>query len=64
MINYAQKIREYRERKFLTQEELAKLLGVSIPSITRWENGKFEPTMQVKKKLYQLFIEAGMKVED
>ncbi len=64
MINYAQKIKEYRERKFLTQVELAELLGVGKSSITRWENGQFEPTMKIKKKLYQLFIEAGMKVED
>ena len=62
MINYSIKIKEYRERKFLTQEELAKILGVSKMSITRWETGKFEPTMQVKKKLYQLFVEAGMQV--
>ena len=60
MFNYAQKIREYRERKLLTQEDLAKVLSVSVTSITRWENGKFEPTMAVKRKLRELFIEAGM----
>ena len=60
MFNYAQKIREYRERKLLTQEDLAKVLNVSVTSITRWENGKFEPTMAVKRKLRELFIEAGM----
>ena len=60
MINYAQKIREYRERKLLTQEDLAKVLNVSVTSITRWENGKFEPTMAIKRKLRELFIEAGM----
>ena len=60
MINYAEKIREYRERKLLTQEDLAKVLGVSVTSITRWENGKFEPTMAIKRKLRELFIEAGM----
>lgn len=64
MINYAQKIKEYRERKFLTQVELAKLLGVGKTTVTRWETGQFEPTMKIKKKLYQLFIEAGIKVED
>ena len=64
IINYAVKIKEYRQRKFFTQEDLAKVLNVSVASITRWENGKFEPTMQIKKILYQLFLEAGMKVED
>ena len=64
MIDYAKKIKEYRERKFLTQTELAKVLGVSLASITRWETGQFEPTMKIKKVLYGLFIEAGMKLED
>lgn len=64
MINYAIKIKEYRERKLLTQEDLAKLLSVSVTSITRWENSKFEPTMVIKRKLRELFIEAGMKLED
>ncbi|WP_084318546.1 helix-turn-helix transcriptional regulator [[Mycoplasma] imitans] len=41
MFNYAKKIKEYRERKFLTQQELAKLLGVTYVSICRWETGKF-----------------------
>lgn len=64
IINYAVKIKEYRQRKFLTQEDLAMVLNVSVTSVTRWENGKFEPTMKIKKKLYQLFVEAGIKVED
>ena len=64
MINYAQKIKEYRQRKFLTQVQLAKLLDVGKTTVTRWETGQFEPTIKIKKKLYELFIEAGMKVED
>lgn len=48
MIDYAKKIKEYRERKFLTQAELAKLIGVFISCVTRWENGIFNPTMRVK----------------
>ena len=63
MINYAASIKEYRERKFLTQIELAKILNVSKTSVTRWETGMFEPTMKLKKKLYLLFIEAGLKIE-
>ena len=62
MINYAEKIREYRERKLLTQTDLAKILGVGMVSGSRWESSKHEPTMAVKRKLRELFIEAGMQI--
>ena len=64
MYDYAKKIREYRERKFLTQEELAEVLNVSYVSVSRWETGRFEPTMDTKKKLVSLFDEIGMKLDD
>lgn len=63
MIDYAKTIKEYRQRKLLTQEDLAKILGVSVTSITRWENGKFEPTMKMKRILNKMFIEAGLANE-
>ena len=64
MFDYAKKIREYRERKCLTQEELAKLLNVSYVSVCRWEIDRFEPTMDTKKKLVALFNEIEMKLND
>lgn len=64
MFDHAKKIREYRERKFLTKEELAKILGVTFVSISRWERGKYEPNMETKKKLVALFNEIGMKLDD
>lgn len=64
MFDYAKKIKEYRERKFLTQEELAKLLGVNYVTVSRWEKGSFEPNMAMKKKLVGLFKEAGMEVDN
>ena len=63
MIDYAKTIKEYRNKKLLTQEDLAKILGVSVTSITRWENGKFEPTMKMKRVLNKMFIEAGLANE-
>ena len=64
MFDYAKTIREYRERKCLTQEELAKILNVSYVSVYRWETGRFEPTMESKKKLVALFNEIGMKLDN
>lgn len=64
MIDYAKAVKEYRERKFLTQVQLADLLGVKFVTISRWETGRFEPNMAMKKRLVGLFREAGMKVGD
>ena len=33
------KIKEYRRKEDLTQEELAKILGVSHQSVSKWEQG-------------------------
>lgn len=63
MIKYGLKIKQYRELKFLTQDEFAKVLGVSKTSVNRWETGKFTPTLKIKKRIYQLLIEAGIKIE-
>jgi DNA-binding XRE family transcriptional regulator len=64
MFDYARKIREYRERKFISQQELAKILGVSNVTVCRWETGRYEPDMETKKKLVALFKEIGMKLDD
>ncbi len=64
MFDYAKKIKEYRERTFITQEELAEKLGVNYVSVCRWETGRFEPNMDTKKKLVALFNEIGMKIDD
>ena len=37
------KIREYRETAGLTKTELAKKMGVSIPTVSRWERGEDYP---------------------
>ena len=53
-------IKEYRETSFLTQQELGNILGVTFVTVNRWENGVFEPSLKQKRKLYQLFKEAGL----
>lgn len=60
-MNYAKKIKEYRNKVLITQQELAKILGVGIANISRWEQGHYEPTLETKKKLKKLFDEVGIK---
>ncbi len=63
-MDYAKKIKEYREKVLITQVELAKILDVGVVNVSRWEKGHFEPTMETKRKLRKLFEEAGIKVDD
>lgn len=50
-MDWSKIIIEIRNKKFLTQEELAKELGVSFATVNRWENKKFEPSMREKRKI-------------
>ena len=47
----------------LAQMIFAQFLGVSFASINRWETGRFEPTMKIKRKLAPLFKEYRLEVE-
>ena len=63
-MTYAEAIKKIRSKMLLTQMEFAQFLGVSFASINRWETGRFEPTMKIKRKLAPLFKEHGIEVED
>lgn len=56
-MTYATRIKKLRDEMLLTQEEFGEVLGVSLVTVNRWENGKFEPAIKIKRKLRQLFIE-------
>lgn len=49
-------VKKLREAMIVSQEELANIIGVSLVTVNRWEKGRFEPTIKVKRKLNTLFI--------
>ena len=53
-MKYKDIIISLRNQLIITQEELAKMLGVSYVSVNRWENGRHEPTIKVKRKIVEL----------
>ena len=61
--DYADGIFKLRAKLNISQEELAKILGVSYISVNRWENNKYAPTKLVKVKLNQLFEENNIVVK-
>ena len=52
-MEYSKKIKLLREKLFISQKELADMLGVSFVTVNRWETGKFNPTIKAKKKLIE-----------
>ncbi|MEI3533016.1 MAG: helix-turn-helix transcriptional regulator [Bacilli bacterium] len=66
--DYQKMIVSLRNKLILSQEEFAKLLGVSFASVNRWERGHHEPTIKVKRKIVELCkqndVELKKKAED
>lgn len=50
---FAHKIKTLREQLRISQEDLAKELGVSFATVNRWENNKTQPSKLAKKQLEQ-----------
>ena len=50
----AEMIRTYRKEKGYTQEQLAKMIGVSANNISIWERGTFAPSARNSGKLFEL----------
>ena len=57
MTEIADKIRHCRVSQGLTQEQLARNIGVSLNTVQRWESGKTRPSPLAMEKLQELFKE-------
>lgn len=57
-------IREVRGRLGLTQEKFAARLGVTLPTINRWENGRTKPSPLAIRTLRDLVASMGAEGKD
>ena len=57
-------IREIRGRLGLTQEKFAAKLGVTLPTINRWENGRVAPSKLAIRQIEQLLRNMADDGED
>lgn len=60
--DYQKMIASLRNKLILSQEDFAKLLGVSFASVNRWERGHHEPTIKVKRKIVELCEKQGIQL--
>lgn len=54
-MDFAQKLRQMREKAELTQGDLADKLDVSRPAVSSWESGKIRPRLNKLQQLADLF---------
>lgn len=46
-------IKEIRKKAMLTQREFAKVLGVSLGIVQKWEQKNVEPSLRYKRKIVE-----------
>lgn len=51
-------IRELRQNFLLSQEALARKLGVAVRTVARWESGDSKPSPLAIEKIHQILLSA------
>jgi|SRR5579875_235828 transcriptional regulator with XRE-family HTH domain len=55
MQGFAQRLRQEREQRLWSQEQVAEMIGTTAPSVSRWERGTIFPGLHFRQKLCELF---------
>jgi len=63
-MDYSKLVKTLRKKLILSQSELAEMIGVSFTTVNRWENGKHEPTIKIKRKIIELCIVNNIGLEE
>ena len=63
-MGFAMQLKDVRGMLLISQEEMAKLLGVSFSTINRLENGKTKPSFITQKRFEKVCQEKGIKVRE
>lgn len=63
-MEFSDVIRELRKRKGISQQKLAEILGISFPTINRWENSKFTPNPRISLVVRDYIKKLGADYSD
>ena len=58
-----EKVKELRQKKGWTQEELAQQIGVTLSTVQRWEKKGGQPTRLPRREIIRLLRSAGIYEE-
>ena len=62
-MSFAEKVKLVRTKLKLSQEDLARELGVSFATINRWENGSYNPSRLAKKVFDDFCVNKNLNFE-
>ena len=54
VIGFSERIKRLRKKKCMTQTELANLVKVSLPTVSRWESGERQPRADELRRLCEV----------
>lgn len=60
---FGEKVKAVRRKLLLSQAEFAQEIGVSYPTVNRWENGKFEPSYKAQRAFYDYCRKHNIETE-
>lgn len=63
-LNYSVLIRRIRDATGLTQEQLARELGVTFGTVNGWENGKHRPSPLAAREIVRTATTSGVVVDE
>jgi len=63
-MTFAEKVKHVRVTLYLSQEMLAKELGIAFATVNRWENGKCEPNWKAQRLFRDFCEKNGIKFEE
>ena len=59
--NYPSLVKEIRKQLDLSQEDLARELGVSFAAVNRWENGQVRPSKLARAQIKAFALKESKK---
>lgn len=60
-MTFGERVKQVRSELKLSQEDMAKELGVSFATINRWENSHNNPTYETLQRFEQFCVEKRLK---
>ncbi len=59
-MGFAERIRMVRQKMFLSQDEFAKRIHVSLSTVNRWEMGKSKPNLSAMRSIKEFCSENSL----